>query len=191
MTAASDFVTVLKTTNPQLIDMVVAMFESEGIPFEHPGKNYAALNTGMGIEIELRVPASSVDHARALLDEMRRRDHQPSTPRIAFCVKETHPVLGAVVGELAAIAGVKALFSAANSPLAAAILLVGPCIGFALGRTIGHYVCSQPDCGHRVPFSATRCPNCGSDLHGCIASRREHFNALEQYEASQNTDRPS
>lgn len=184
MNAPSEFVTVLKTTNAQWVDMVVGMFESEGIPCQHPGKNHAALATGMPIEVELRVPAALVDRARALLDEMRRRDREPGTPPIAFRVKVSHPVAGALAGELAAIAGVKALFSAASSPLAAAILLIAPCAGFALGLTIGHDECSLPDCGHRVPLSAVRCPHCGSELRGRIASRREHFNALEKHEPS-------
>ena len=53
------FVTVLRTSNADHVQAVVAALRSEGIPCEHPGLNHAGLIPGFDyVEIQLRVPTS-------------------------------------------------------------------------------------------------------------------------------------
>jgi hypothetical protein len=188
-----DFVVLLQSSDAQYVDQVVAVLEAEGIPYQHPGKNHAALLPGFAyIQIQLRVPRARYDDARALVAELERRE---SSGQIAFRVRRSYAFVGTYFGLFAGIAA--ALFAGMmlasfvpaaarwhNAPIVVELSLLAAGIvgGFLVGRARPRDYCSSPSCGGFLPQDASACPKCGASLRGVVKTSRAHFEALEAIE---------
>jgi hypothetical protein len=183
METTDDFVLLARSASAQYIDQVASMLEAEGIPYEHPGRNHAALLPGFTyIEIQLRVPRSRYEEARALLVAL---EDPSASGKTAFRVRRSRAYsdmfLGTFLGMAATL--VAAALRLHNSPVVALSLLgAGSVGGFLVGRTRHRDHCSNPSCGGFLPPSADVCPKCGATLRGIIASDADHFAAVEASE---------
>jgi hypothetical protein len=182
MTDADEFVTVLRSSNAQHIDSVIALFDAEGIPYEHPGKNHAALLPGLTyIEVQLRVPMSRADEALALLRDVQ----DDSTARFAFRVRRTQETTGAFGGMAIGMVLVGTAHGMALNPppgTGLAILAASSILGYAFGKSKRRDMCSLPNCAQMLPRSIDVCPKCRSKLQGEVQTSAEHFAALEALE---------
>jgi hypothetical protein len=175
------FVTVLKTVDAGLIDLVTTTLDAEGIAYQHPGKNHAAMIPGFAyFEIELRVPEANADDARALIEELRVREVGAPTP-IAFRVRRTYGAIGAVFGAILGIVWINTDFVHASELTRSALLGLSICGSCLLGKALPRDCCSLPTCRARLRPGIAMCPKCGADIRGMISSTRDHFTALEKF----------
>lgn len=174
------FVTVLKSSDAGFVDIVAANLDAEGIRYQHPGKNHAALIPGVNfIEIDLRVPEQNAADARTLIDKLRMPD-APAGALVAFRVRQTYRALGAILGTIGGMIWLNVEFSEAPELVRAATLGGSICAGFLLGRAISRDSCSLPGCRAKLNRFDLRCSNCGAELRGVISSARKHFAAVER-----------
>ena len=176
----SKFVSVLKTADFRLVDLVAAAFDAEGITYQHPGRNHAALLPGMRyVEIDLRVQQEHLEQARASVTQLRTPHVEPG-PRVAFCVRRTYAVFGTLVGIGTGVVVMVLHFPGATELVRTAVIGSPILGGYALGRSIVRRSCSLPGCRAKLDAFTVYCRKCGAEIRGEISSARQHFAALEK-----------
>jgi hypothetical protein len=182
-----EFVTILRSWNAQYIDSVVALLDAEGIPYEHPGRNHAALLPGLTfIEVQVRVPRTRLDEALALVRGVPDGEGE-SESKLAFRVRRTQETTGAFAALAAAMVGtaVAHALGVGLSQAAGFIVLASSSgVGYALGKTRRRDMCSLPGCAQILAQAIQVCPKCGSTIIGEIRTSADHFAALEALEES-------
>ena len=73
--------------------------------------------------------------------------------------------LGVILGVLACALGEIGLF----------LLVAGPVLGYAIGRSLTYDLCSEPKCRARLPRDLEKCPACKGTLAGVVRSAEEHY----------------
>ena len=53
-------------------------------------------------------------------------------------------------------------------------------LGFQIGRSLGHEVCSEPGCRTRLARDQDECPRCRGSIAGTVASVEEHYVAAAE-----------
>lgn len=110
----------------------------------------------------------------------------PDDPVPVFRLRRAHPGMGLFLGFLAGFV-VQLLFIAGstggqNAPPWAFLVSFGlvPALGFQIGRSLGHEVCSEPGCRTRLARDQEECPRCRGSIAGTVASVEEHYAAVAE-----------
>lgn len=184
METSDEFVTLLRSADATYVDAVTAVLDAEDIPYQHPGKNHAALLGAFSyIEIQLRVPRSRLSDARALLGELTG---SLSPRKVAFRVRRSRAMGGILIGVVVGLVVIitrAALGTRSTRQAVLVQLAFGACAGYLIGGRRNRDHCSVPDCGKFLPASATRCDKCGARLYGVVQRNADHFAAAEAIEA--------
>jgi hypothetical protein len=94
---------------------------------------------------------------------------EPGDPRPVFRLRRAHAgmglFLGVILGVLACALGEIGLF----------LLVAGPVLGYAIGRSLTYDLCSEPKCRARLPRDLEKCPACKGTLAGVVRSAEEHY----------------
>lgn len=186
--AADDpFVSVLRSTDAQLVQAVIAALQAEGIRCEHPGLNHAGLLAGLSyIEVDLRVPQTRQADALALIGAMRPdEDEQELVGRATFRVRRANSALFVIVGLVLAIVAnvIVNVLDHHFWPSTQAVLYGAAIVGgYALGQVRRADYCSRPDCGGPLRGPQPRCPKCKTPIRGELRFASEHFEAAEAWE---------
>ena len=100
----------------------------------------------------------------------------PGDPRPVFRLRRAHAGMGVFLGVMAGFFAVILL----HGP-GAVLLFVAPVLGWALGRSIGADVCSEPRCREPLSPRAEACPGCKGSVAGRVRSAAEHYAAAADF----------
>ncbi|MFO0759050.1 MAG: DUF2007 domain-containing protein [Byssovorax sp.] len=102
----------------------------------------------------------------------------PDDPIPIFRLRRANPGMGLFLGLMAGVFVTMVASSAQGSPLWAVVgFLVLPGLGFTIGRSLGHDVCSDPGCRAVLPRGADQCPTCHGSIAGRVKTLEEHYSA--------------
>ncbi len=101
----------------------------------------------------------------------------PEDPRPVFYLKRARPGIGVFWG---AALGFLLLILINPSPYGLLPILVGPAVGWLVGRSYKYGVCSEPLCRSRLRSSHEICPHCKKTVAGTISNAREHYAAVAE-----------
>lgn len=192
------FVSVLRSSDAQLVQTVIAALRAEGIPCEHPGLNHAALLPGFTyIEVDLRVRQSRHADALALIAELRSdgdEDEEARARGATFRVRRSNSGLYVIIGMVLAIMSnvVVGLIGYHFWPVARGAMFAAAIIGgYLLGQARRADFCSRPDCGGPLRGQEERCPKCKTPIRGELRFASEHFDAADAWKKAHGEERAS
>ena len=100
----------------------------------------------------------------------------PGDPRPVFRLRRAHAGMGVFLGVMGGFFAVILV----HGP-GAVLLFVAPVLGWALGRSIGADVCSEPRCREPLSPRAEVCPGCKGSVAGRVRSAAEHYAAAADF----------
>lgn len=109
----------------------------------------------------------------ALQKGYRGRAERPAAGHDVFLLRQNSKGMGMFIGLLAGFAF--ALLVAREGPGFVWLLLLGPALGWMVGRRWVYYVCSDPQCRARLRSHERRCPGCRGIVRGEIARAADHW----------------
>lgn len=182
--SASEFTTILKSLQPELVAQAAAVLESAGIPYQNPGYQTASLLPLVNfVNIELRVPTDRLQDARRAIGDIAElvRDGAEKGHAVFRIRRDNGAVFAIAGGVIGIVIAIVLPAVVADLPTWAfpAALLGTPVLGFIWGTRVGKDYCSSPGCPGDLAADATVCPRCAGNIRGRINTASEHLEAAE------------
>jgi hypothetical protein len=102
---------------------------------------------------------------------------EPGDPRPVFRLRRGHGGMGLFIGLMAGFLGGVVAGPQLGLGVALGVILVG----WLIGRSLRHDVCSEPECRAPLASDAEECPRCKGSVAGVIRGAEEHFSAAADF----------
>jgi hypothetical protein len=112
----------------------------------------------------------------------------PDDPRPVFRLRRAHAGMGLFLGSVAGLLAMTVVGAALPrgvpqpvSMLLVLGLIVGPVLGWGVGRSMKYDLCSDPVCRTPLPSDREDCPRCNGVIAGVVLTAEEHYSAAADF----------